>query len=636
MVAAIAGLASPFFQKVFVDRLLASESSFAGLSASLGINFSAQFDSIQPPILVFFAFVSTLLAQAFGLIANFAGAREGVILQREFSERIYRKTLSLRTDAMGSTTVGEVVAMYATDIPGSTAIVDQAIPMGAGILFPLIFAPLAVYWLSGIPVGATLIVMALIVGLNLVLATRQSRFFFLFKQLAAERTGIVNEWVQNIRLLRVLGWVENFEQKIFRKREEETINRVAMVTNGQLMGAFGSSISFVINLAGVASLIYLRPGQVSPGELFALLWIFGVFLARPFRQIPWIFTFSFDSLTSLRRLERFLDRPADPEDSVFGDQTAQIDELRSIPTITSDEHRSMQKPCAAAISIEVKGLNLSINGQNLLKEVSFAVAAGEFIAIVGEVGSGKSLLVLSLVAETGAQFERFRAGDVDLTPLEPNLRRRWFAFVPQEGFVMSASLRENVASHYEVDRSLDASIQRSLGLSQLSLETEQVRDGLDTEIGERGVNLSGGQKQRVSLARAHFFDRPVVLLDDCLSAVDVDTERRLVEELIDGAWAGRTRILVTHRLSVLERVDRVFFMEAGRIVEVGTFKELMMTSKRMNDFVASVQRSEAQRQNIESQEVSSKAEGVVSLSGESEFESTDLERMGDVEAESVS
>jgi ABC-type multidrug transport system fused ATPase/permease subunit len=296
----------------------------------------------------------------------------------------------------------------------------------------------------------------------------------------------------------------------------------------------------------------------------------------------------------------------------------------------------MQKPCAAAISIEVKGLNLSINGQNLLKEVSFAVAAGEFIAIVGEVGSGKSLLVLSLVAETGAQFERFRAGDVDLTPLEPNLRRRWFAFVPQEGFVMSASLRENVASHYEVDRSLDASIQRSLGLSQLSLETEQVRDGLDTEIGERGVNLSGGQKQRVSLARAHFFDRPVVLLDDCLSAVDVDTERRLVEELIDGAWAGRTRILVTHRLSVLERVDRVFFMEAGRIVEVGTFKELMMTSKRMNDFVASVQRSEAQRQNIESQEVSSKAEGVVSLSGESEFESTDLERMGDVEAESVS
>lgn len=567
LVSAFLGLMSPFFQKIFVDHLL------GGPMLTQGWQGFEWVEGTSPLLMIGLAFVCAVIAQSLSLIASYVGLREGVILQKEFSERLYRKMLGIRTDMMAGTTVGEVVSIYATDVPGSTAIIDQAIPMGAGILFPLILAPLAIFWICGIPIWTTVLVMLVIIGLNVILSTRQSRFFFRFKQLAAERTGLVNEWIQNIRLLRILGWIDHYETKIFTKREEETQNRVAMVTNGQLMGSFGSSVSFIVNLTGVASLVFLRDKPVTPGELFALLWIFGVFLARPFRQIPWIFTFSLDSISSIKRLERFLRREEvkDPLNAV-----------------------SQTKIASSALPLRVRGLRLEIGGQKILNEINLDIAAGEFVAVVGEVGSGKSLLVYSLMGETGAQFDEFRIGDTDVKSLELNSRRRHFAFVPQEGFVMSASLRDNVMLSYSDVPGDDETILGSLRRAQFRLETEHVQDGLETEIGERGVNLSGGQRQRVSLARADHFNRPIVLLDDCLSALDVDTESLLIQDLIDGVWCERTRILITHRLSVLERVDRILLMDGGRIVESGTFHELMASSQRMRDFVVSVRRQETQ------------------------------------------
>jgi ABC-type multidrug transport system fused ATPase/permease subunit len=153
---------------------------------------------------------------------------------------------------------------------------------------------------------------------------------------------------------------------------------------------------------------------------------------------------------------------------------------------------------------------------------------------------------------------------------------------------MSASLRENVAFLYDIEIERDSDIEESLRLAQFEVFKERVENGLATEIGERGVNLSGGQKQRVSLARVHFHKAPTLLLDDCLSAVDVDTEEKLFTQLIDGAWAERTRLLVTHRLSILHRMDRILFMQEGSIVDSGTYAELMDRSPLFRDYTQSV------------------------------------------------
>jgi ATP-binding cassette, subfamily B, multidrug efflux pump len=565
LASALLGVAAPVFQKIFIDQVLGTE-DFA--ASKIGFEFLLR---MGPVGAVLGAFTCGLLAQGLGLVGNYVCMKEGTALQRIFSEALYRKTLSIRTTSLGATTVGEVVSIYATDVAGGTAIIDQVLPMAVLILCNIIIGPIAVYLICGIPMWMTILLMAFVISMTMILAFRQSRYFARFKQLAAERTGIVNEWVQSIRLLRILGWVEDFEQKIFRKRIEETKNRVTMVTNGQFMNAFGSSINFIVNLTGVASLMYLSGRRVSPGELFAMLWIFGVFLQRAFRQIPWFFTFSFDSTTSLARLQKFLQRPSDAGD-LEADGT----------------------PAAEAMApIHVRGLNLNINQHQLLNNVDLDIEAGEFVAVVGEVGSGKSLFLLSLVGETNATFNEFSVGETNILSLSLHERRKFFSYVPQEGFVMSSSLRENVVFRYEAPPEVDSEVLHALDVAQFKMSEELQGPGLDTEIGERGVNLSGGQRQRVSLARAHSFHRPVILLDDCLSAVDVDTEKQLVRDLLNGAWRDRTRILVTHRLSVLNLVDRVLFMEGGSIVEQGKFAELLRTSPRVQEFVASLKRAEA-------------------------------------------
>ena len=560
LVAAVMGLLGPFFQKEFIDTLTGAQSA---------IPVAHFFDS--PLMYVVGAFVCVLVAQAFSQLTNFLSAKEALYMQRVFARRLYEKTLNLRVDTMSGRPVGEIVSLYATDVQGATVFLDQTLPAGSSTLFPLILAPFAISYLFDIPLWPTLFLMIGITLFNSFMAFRQSHFFFMFKQLAAERIGLVNEWVQNIRTIRILGWTVHFEKNIYDKRVVETRNRVLMVTNGQAMNAISSSITFVLNVVALGSLVFYSKHTMTSGELLALLWIVGIFLTRPFRQMPWFFTFAFDSWTSLRRLEEF-----------FATQNNQT------PEENWEDGEDNLAVASEKWALQVKNLRLSIGKKNVLKNISMNVAHGELIAIVGEVGSGKSLLLLSLLGETGASFEDLKVDGKDALHMSVDELRSQFAYVPQEGFIMSASLRENVAFLYDIEPELDPNIEESLKLAQFDLTTERVEDGLNTEIGERGVNLSGGQRQRVGLARVHYHNAPVLLLDDCLSAVDVDTEQRLFDELLMGAWKGRTRIMVTHRLTTLARVDRIFFLKEGQLIDHGRYEELLTRNAEFRDYTMSV------------------------------------------------
>lgn len=581
--AAIVGLATPFLQKVFVDRLthVVPEVAYGhGIIAEL----ETTLFGYHAIALLVAAFCTMLLAQWITTFSNWLGIREAMKRQELISEVIYQKTMSLRLDQTAGQTVGEVVSIYATDVPGSTAIVDQTIPMGAGVIFPFICAPIAVQLICGIPVGATVLVMLAVLAISIMMSVRQSRYFQTFKRLAADRTGLVNEWIQNIRLLRILGWVESYEKKIFRKRIEETVNRIRMVTNGQMMGAFGSSINFFMNVAAVATLARIKGASATPGDYFALLWIFGVFLSRPFRQVPWIFTFTFDGWTSITRIEKFLLRHvavASDLRVLFADAGAR----RRHKEAHAISKRATQK---SPQSLEVKNLGLTIGGHEILTDVTFSLAAGEFAAIVGEVGSGKSLLLMSLLGETAAEAAELKVGETHLNGKSREDRRAFFGFVPQDGFVMSASLRENIVFRYDVGQECDAGVLAALRAAQFDPTEEGVVDGLAAEIGERGVNLSGGQRQRIGLARAAYLTRPVILLDDALSAVDVETERLLFDSLLFGVWKNTTRLMVTHRLSVLDRVDRVLFLKDGRIVDQGSMVSLVARNRDFREFIHSM------------------------------------------------
>ncbi len=573
LLATVGGLAGPLFQKTFVD-LLTDASIRVDSQMSFQIPWMKYFifnDSILS--LVLFSFLSLFLSLAFSQLANYLGARESIFMQKKLAQRLYDKALSLRSDSLQGRPVGEIVAVYATDVPGATVFLEQSVPTGANIVFPLIAAPLVIGALFEIPLTPTILMMVAIGTLNFFMAYRQSKYFFQFKRLAADRIGLVNEWVQNIRALRILGWVSEFEKKIFQTREVETENRIAMVTNGQAMNSVASSITYVLNIVVLSTMIYFTSQKITTGSLFALLWIVGVFLTRSFRQMPWLFTFIFDSWTSLTRVSDFLQL----ENFTNETSPARSSEFQKIQELSKDEP-----------ALLVKNLNLKINQTNILKSIDFNVKKGEFIAIVGEVGSGKSMLLLSLMGETGASFGDYRIDGNNAQTLPLHQLRQFFTFVPQEGFIMSSSLRDNVAFEYDTPHDNDERILQCLERAQFKLNLERLEAGLNTEIGERGVNLSGGQKQRVSLARVDFNLAPLILMDDCLSALDVETEELLIESLLKGSMQNRTRILVTHRLTVLDQVDRVLYIENGKLLAQGPFTELLKTNERFRAFTATV------------------------------------------------
>lgn len=551
LLSALFGLAAPYAQKHFTDELLSGG---------------------QPENWILLAFGLTLAAQGLSQMTIWLASCESFISQKSLADAAYSRILEGPGGLIGRKPAGEAVSLFAVDVPGAASILDQALVMAGSMIFPLVLAPIALHALFQIPWTASFSAIICLTAINFVLARRQSRYFYNFKQLAAERTGLVAEWIQNIRTLRILGWIKPIEAKIFKVRKRETKNRLGMLTNGQVMNAFANTGTYLLNILSIILLVNIRKSThelPTAGELLSLLWILGVFLARPLRQFPWSIVISMDAFSSIMRMQRALQLPV------------------MQPQVT-DGFTSCAEPNTA---LEIIGLNLDSDEKPLLRNINLHIQKGEFIGIVGEVGSGKTLLLQSLMGSTGAKFKHFGVnGHATNGPSDPRVKSN-FSYVPQEGFTMSASLRENVMFTYiddvETHNHLisDSMVYESLKLAQFYPEQERVTDGLETEIGERGVNLSGGQRQRVSIARAHYFQRPIILLDDCLSAVDIDTERKLVDELICGNWSQYTRLLVTHRMTVLPKCNRVLFMQDGAITHEGTYLDLFNKVPAFKEFV---------------------------------------------------
>lgn len=515
LLAAVCGLALPYYQKHFSDDL-----SHDTLLVCVGLS---------------------LVYLVLNQLTLFVGQNEALGSQKKLAEIIYKHHLQLKPFTLQNKSVGEVVSLYTTDIPSLTVWLEQSLPYGLTTLFPLVLTPIFLSHSYHMDLSFSYGLVLVLVILNGLMAYRQSLFFFRFKKLAADRMGLVNEWIQNIRGLKILNWIEGFENKILRKRREETTNRVAMVTNGQVMNSISSSMNFWLNLSILSFFIWFTDEPLTKSDMIALLWVTSVFLARPLRQLPWFFTFVFDAWTSYKRLGEFL--------------ALKNQDFHANSISASNPHHL----------IEIKNMSLNFGTRQVLSNVDLNIQPGELIAVIGPVGSGKTLLMKSIIGETPFTADIYF--------------KQKTSYVPQDHFVMSASLRDNMAFEYQADQSHDPSIMEHLKKAQFDFELDRVQQGLDTVIGERGVNLSGGQKQRLSLARQLMQPEKLLLLDDPLSAVDVSTEKKLIAEFKLLTKQGHSIVLTTQRFTVLPECDRIIFLMNGHVEFDGPSQKFLSLPK---------------------------------------------------------
>lgn len=230
-----------------------------------------------------------------------------------------------------------------------------------------------------------------------------------------------------------------------------------------------------------------------------------------------------------------------------------------------------------------KALNQGLRVQNLqfaypdapespvLRDIDFQLAPGEIVGVFGPIGSGKTTLVNCLNRYLPIPPDSISLDGVDITRLSLDSLRKHLVTVTQEAFLFADTIRENVRFTAEAS---DAQVEEALKAAAMANDVGRFPAGLDTITGEKGINLSGGQKQRISLARALLTPCDILILDDVMSAVDQETERFLIDSIY-GFRQARSLLIVSHRISVLERADRILVLDQGRMIDIGSHAQLI-------------------------------------------------------------
>jgi ATP-binding cassette subfamily B protein len=326
----------------------------------------------------------------------------------------------------------------------------------------------------------------------------------------------------------------------------------------KIWGAFFPALQF---LGGLGALVVLWLGglQVMDGTItigdFVAFGFYLTLLMWPMIAVGWVTNLFQRGAASMARINKLMDTP---------------------PVIT-DGDAAVETPIRGRIEFRNVWFRYPGTERWVLEDVSFELEAGQTVALVGSTASGKSTVARLI----GRLYDVTRGAvlidGVDVHDYRLAHLRAAIATVPQEPFLFSDSLRSNLVLDDGLDDGRDdgdGRLERAIEVAQLNPTLEEIPDGIDTLLGERGINLSGGQKQRATIARALYRDTPILMLDDALSAVDTVTEEAILGGLRE-FMGGRTSIIVSHRVSAVAGADRILVFEDGRLAESGTHGELI-------------------------------------------------------------
>ncbi len=484
-------------------------------------------------------FAQTMLMQWTGQLAMFD-------LRKQLMEHLQGLDLAF----YDRNPVGRLVTRVTTDVDVLNDLFASGLVTILGDVMVLGFIIAIMYRLSPLLTGILMAAMPLVVAATLVFRRTVTQSYRRIRVAIAKINSYLQEHITGIVVLQL------FNRERRSGREFDRINRDHMDAYKDAITAYGwfyPVVELVSMLAIAAILSYgglrIEGGRLSLGILVAFLQ-YGMRFFRPIQDLSEKYNILQGAMTSSERIFKLLDTEA----TILPPR-----EPRPAPT--------------AIAAIEFDHVWFAYQGEDwVLRDVSFTIAPGETIAVVGHTGAGKTTLIALLLRFYDVQKGAIRVGGIDIRELDPLDLRRQFGVVLQDPFLFTGTIGDNI--RLGTERIRDEDVEAAAGQVNVLEFIRGLPDGFRHAIRERGSGLSTGQKQLISFARALAHNPRYLILDEATSSVDTDTELRVRAALVRMV-EGRTSIVIAHRLSTIQRADRILVMHKGKLREIGTHQELL-------------------------------------------------------------
>ncbi|NXI55720.1 MRP6 protein, partial [Chloroceryle aenea] len=475
----------------------------------------------------------------------------GLRLKTAVTGLVYRKILVMSNASRKAATVGEIVNLVSVDIQ---KLMDLIIYFNGTWLAPvrIIICFVFLWQLLG-PSALTLIaVFIFLLPLNFVITKKRSQFQETQMKYKDERAKLTNGILSDMKIIKLYGWEKAFMEKVLgiRRQELQALKRSQILFSASLASFHSSTFLIAFVMFAVYTLVD-NTHILDARKAFVSLTVINI-LNTAHSFLPFSINATVQAKVSLNRLAAFLN----------------LEELNP-----ENPSRKPSDCVHASINIRNGTFCWSKETSPCLRRIDLTVPRGSLLAVVGQVGAGKSSLLSALLGE----LEKI---DGSVTMKETT------AYVPQQAWIQNATVEDNILFGKEMDETW---FNRVIDACALQPDLESFPAGQKSEIGEKGINISGGQKQRVNLARAVYQKASIYLLDDPLSAVDAHVGQHIFEHVLgpNSLLKDKTRVLVTHTINILPQVDTIVFLVDGMISEIGSYQELLQRNGAFAEFLHS-------------------------------------------------
>ena len=536
-------LVIPEFYRSVVNGIINGFAYVDGVKVPFDMNYIL--DKICLPLI--FVIIAMVLGRFLWRVC-FRGS--AIRMEADLRSRMFDRCKDLSQQYYQTNKVGTLMTLFTNDLETVQDCFGWGVLMFCDALFLGVLAIIKMYRMDPLLTLLSLIPMGFLLACGAVLDhklekrwdARQAAFSSLsdFSQETFSGIAVIKAFVKEV--VQILSF-----KKINKTNENANVAHTKLATLlSVLVTMFVESVICVI--LGYGGYLVLK-GSFDAGQLVEFIGYFTAII-WPIMAVSQLIEMRSRGKASLKRIGELLDAKPDVVDA-------------------SD----VREPMALRGALEFKNLTFRHPGgeYDALEDVSFKINAGEHVGVIGKTGSGKTTLVDLILRTYNVPDGTLFIDGYDVNKIPIKTVRQFCAYVPQDNFLFSDTIANNIAfarGRADIDTVKDAA-----RMADIADNIEEFAEGYETVLGERGVTVSGGQKQRISIARALLKDAGILILDDSVSAVDVKTEKNILTNLRE-IRGGKTTILIAHRISTIESMDKIVFIDDGRIVAVGSHREL--------------------------------------------------------------